>query len=207
MKTSYLSALAFISTALGQVVLHPNSPTTPTIAASKCLEVRGDGRANGTPVQMYVNCTHYPESVRWPLLVTLVSTAMVHPRRSGIWPWDPPQFGSTAPTSALMQAQVHSLSMASLTLVLITSQTRSMGLLWRFGSVSLASRLNHGSPLQMAASPSKTKVCQYIYTINWGVNHCPGLCLDLTNGNLANTNVVQVWECVTGNTNQIWTRG
>jgi hypothetical protein len=51
MRFSCLSALAFASAVLGQVVsvqLHPNTDNT------KCLEVRGDVQANGTPVQMYV---------------------------------------------------------------------------------------------------------------------------------------------------------
>ncbi|KAF9447224.1 carbohydrate-binding module family 13 protein [Macrolepiota fuliginosa MF-IS2] len=32
-----------------------------------------------------------------------------------------------------------------------------------------------------------------------------GLCLDLTNGDTTNTNVVQVWQCTDGDVNQIWT--
>ncbi|KXN92874.1 hypothetical protein AN958_07083 [Leucoagaricus sp. SymC.cos] len=32
-----------------------------------------------------------------------------------------------------------------------------------------------------------------------------GLCLDLTNGDLTNTNVVQTWKCTNGDVNQIWT--
>jgi len=31
-----------------------------------------------------------------------------------------------------------------------------------------------------------------------------GLCLDLTNGNLTNTNPVQIWQCTDGNGNQVW---
>ncbi|KXN87394.1 Endo-1,4-beta-xylanase A [Leucoagaricus sp. SymC.cos] len=31
-----------------------------------------------------------------------------------------------------------------------------------------------------------------------------GFCLDLTNGSSENFNVVQVWKCTNGNTNQIW---
>ena len=30
-------------------------------------------------------------------------------------------------------------------------------------------------------------------------------CLDLTDGNKANQNVLQIWTCGGGNTNQIWT--
>ena len=37
------------------------------------------------------------------------------------------------------------------------------------------------------------------------VSHVPGQCLDLTNGNLANSNQVQTYACITGNKNQIWT--
>lgn len=33
----------------------------------------------------------------------------------------------------------------------------------------------------------------------------PGFCLDLTNGNKANGNRMQIWQCSTGNTNQVWT--
>ncbi|KAJ8520470.1 hypothetical protein ONZ45_g2708 [Pleurotus djamor] len=33
-----------------------------------------------------------------------------------------------------------------------------------------------------------------------------GQCLDLTNGNLANSNQLQTWQCTDGNTNQIWTQ-
>ena len=29
-------------------------------------------------------------------------------------------------------------------------------------------------------------------------------CLDLTNGNTTNQNVLQIWTCSQGNTNQIW---
>ncbi|KDR84331.1 hypothetical protein GALMADRAFT_111607 [Galerina marginata CBS 339.88] len=32
-----------------------------------------------------------------------------------------------------------------------------------------------------------------------------GLCLDLTNGVLTNSNRLQTWQCTNGNTNQIWT--
>lgn len=32
-----------------------------------------------------------------------------------------------------------------------------------------------------------------------------GFCLDLTNGNKANGNRMQIWQCSTGNTNQVWT--
>jgi len=31
-----------------------------------------------------------------------------------------------------------------------------------------------------------------------------GLCLDLTDGKLTNTNVIQVWKCTDGDKNQIW---
>lgn len=48
MKLSYSSVLAFASIVAGQVMLHPNT------AFNKCLEVRGDVRANGTAVQMSV---------------------------------------------------------------------------------------------------------------------------------------------------------
>jgi hypothetical protein len=51
MKFSYLFAPAFVPAILGQVMsvqLHPNTDNT------KCLDVRGDVRANGTHVQMYV---------------------------------------------------------------------------------------------------------------------------------------------------------
>ena len=34
---------------------------------------------------------------------------------------------------------------------------------------------------------------------------CAGQCLDLTNGNLTNENVIQTWACTSGDTNQIWT--
>jgi hypothetical protein len=51
MRFSYLFALAFVPAVLGQfmsVQLHPNTDNT------KCLDVRGNIQANGTPVQMYV---------------------------------------------------------------------------------------------------------------------------------------------------------
>ncbi len=32
-----------------------------------------------------------------------------------------------------------------------------------------------------------------------------GLCLDLSDGSSANGNALQVWQCGTGNTNQVWT--
>jgi hypothetical protein len=32
-----------------------------------------------------------------------------------------------------------------------------------------------------------------------------GFCLDLTNGDLTDGNMLQLWQCSTGNTNQIWT--
>lgn len=33
-----------------------------------------------------------------------------------------------------------------------------------------------------------------------------GQCLDLTGGNLTNSNQVQTWQCADGNRNQIWTQ-
>lgn len=32
-----------------------------------------------------------------------------------------------------------------------------------------------------------------------------GFCLDLTNGSTADGNILQIWGCTTGDTNQIWT--
>ena len=32
-----------------------------------------------------------------------------------------------------------------------------------------------------------------------------GFCLDLTNDSLNDGNIMQIWKCTTGNTNQIWT--
>ncbi|XP_006462966.1 hypothetical protein AGABI2DRAFT_194010 [Agaricus bisporus var. bisporus H97] len=38
-------------------------------------------------------------------------------------------------------------------------------------------------------------------------NQNTNFCLDLTDGNLANTNQLQIWECATGNENQVWLEG
>jgi hypothetical protein len=48
MKIACFSLFALVSYAVGQTVLHP------AVDSNKCLEVRGDVLANGTPVQMYV---------------------------------------------------------------------------------------------------------------------------------------------------------
>lgn len=48
MKFASFSIFALASYVAGQAVLHPNTAT------NKCLEVRGNVQANGTPVQMYV---------------------------------------------------------------------------------------------------------------------------------------------------------
>ena len=32
-----------------------------------------------------------------------------------------------------------------------------------------------------------------------------GQCLDLTNGSSGDGNVMQIWACTSGNTNQVWT--
>jgi hypothetical protein len=48
MKLACFSLFALVSYVVGQTVLHP------AIDINKCLDVRGDVRENGTPVQMYV---------------------------------------------------------------------------------------------------------------------------------------------------------
>jgi hypothetical protein len=46
MKITFVSALAFATSVVGQTVLRPS------IASNKCVEVRGDVQTNGTEVQM-----------------------------------------------------------------------------------------------------------------------------------------------------------
>ncbi|KAF9449374.1 carbohydrate-binding module family 13 protein [Macrolepiota fuliginosa MF-IS2] len=59
MQFSYLSVLAFVSAVLSQSELHPNG------TLNKCLEVRGDVLANGTPVQIF-DCNGTPAQ-QWTL--------------------------------------------------------------------------------------------------------------------------------------------
>lgn len=76
MKLSYFSALAFVTSVVGQsTVLHPNGNV------NKCLDVRGDIRANGTAVQMYARCPSIGLIDELTLMLALIATA--HPHNSG----------------------------------------------------------------------------------------------------------------------------
>ncbi|KAJ6457406.1 ricin B lectin domain-containing protein [Mycena vitilis] len=58
-----------------------------------------------------------------------------------------------------------------------------------------------GSPFQSwngRGSPSAP-------AIRLNISSGKDMCLDLTNGSKANRNLLQIWECVAGNTNQVWT--
>lgn len=90
----------------------------------------------------------------------------------------------------------------------INVQPQPLELLWKFGNASAASHNNNGSSTLMVSFLLPTQVWLWKGFSRW----IPltqllllGLCLDLTNGNTTNTNVLQVWECTPGNTNQVWT--
>ncbi|KAF5362371.1 hypothetical protein D9756_002811 [Leucocoprinus leucothites] len=145
MKFSYLSMLAFTSVVVGQVNLHPNT------ASTKCLEVRGDVRENGTPVQIF-DCNNSPAQL-WQLNVGLTAVRL-----------------------------------ANSTFCLDASATPVNGTamkIWECFDNLPAQQWFLTSDARIALSNQ-------------------GLCLDLTNGNLTNTNVVQVWKCTDGDVNQIW---
>ncbi|KAF9451140.1 carbohydrate-binding module family 13 protein [Macrolepiota fuliginosa MF-IS2] len=146
MKFSYLSVLAFISSALSQVELHPNGNT------NKCLDVRGDILANGTPVQIF-DCNGTPAQ-QWIL-----------------------KSGET------------SVRLANTTFCLDAGASPT-----------------NGTPMKIWTCFDNLPAQEWFFTDDARIAlFNQGLCLDLTNGNLTNTNIVQTFKCTDGNTNQIWT--
>ncbi|KAF5361913.1 hypothetical protein D9756_002827 [Leucocoprinus leucothites] len=71
MKLSAFSLLTIVSYVAGQTVLHPISATT-----NKCLEVRGNVQANGTPVQIF-DCNGTPAQ-QWLLTVGQTSVRLAN---------------------------------------------------------------------------------------------------------------------------------
>ncbi|KAJ6472757.1 ricin B lectin domain-containing protein [Mycena vitilis] len=55
-----------------------------------------------------------------------------------------------------------------------------------------------GSPYQSWSGRSSPN-------IRLGISSGKEMCLDLTGGSKTNRNALQIWECVKGNTNQVWT--
>ncbi|KAF7770762.1 hypothetical protein Agabi119p4_6736 [Agaricus bisporus var. burnettii] len=148
MKLSYSSVLAFASIVAGQVMLHPNT------AFNKCLEVRGDVRANGTAVQIF-DCNRTPAQM-WQL--------------------------SLGPTS---------VRLANSDFCLDAGRTPLLG-----------------TPMKIWQCLENLPAQEWFLTSDDRIALVDrGLCLDLTNGNLTNTNVVQTFTCTDGNLNQVWLSG
>ncbi|KAJ6561630.1 ricin B lectin domain-containing protein [Mycena capillaripes] len=60
-----------------------------------------------------------------------------------------------------------------------------------------------GSPYQSWGGPNAPSAPKIQLSISQPANGV--MCLDLTDGIKANRNPLQIWQCVAGNTNQIWT--
>ncbi|KAJ3570611.1 hypothetical protein NP233_g4292 [Leucocoprinus birnbaumii] len=71
MKLKAFSLFSLVAAVAGQTVLHPISGTT-----NKCLEVRGDVQANGTPVQIF-DCNGTPAQ-QWDITEGLTTVRLAN---------------------------------------------------------------------------------------------------------------------------------
>ncbi|KAF9443039.1 carbohydrate-binding module family 13 protein [Macrolepiota fuliginosa MF-IS2] len=127
-------------------VLHPNGNT------NKCLDVRGDVRANGTAVQIF-DCNGTPAQ-QW-----------------------------------VLTANQTSVRLANSTFCLDAGATPT-----------------NGTPMKIWKCFDNLPAQEWFLTADARIAlFNQGFCLDLTDGDLTNSNVVQIWHCTRGNTNQIWT--
>jgi len=69
----------------------------------------------------------------------------------------------------------------------------------------------NGSPLTLEQCSTASQYDEFIYTstgqlelVDTSTQAPKGVCLDVTNGDDADGTIVQLWSCVTGNTNQVW---
>ncbi|EAU89191.1 G-X-X-X-Q-X-W domain-containing protein [Coprinopsis cinerea okayama7 len=66
----------------------------------------------------------------------------------------------------------------------------------------------NGVPMKIWQCYDNLPAQQWFYTLDYRLAlEGQGQCLDLTDGDLANGNVVQTWQCSNGNNNQVWTLG
>ena len=64
----------------------------------------------------------------------------------------------------------------------------------------------NGIPLKIWTCYDNLPAQSWTYTSSSQLELATGdLCVDLTNGSVADGNVVQTWACVAGNANQVWT--
>jgi hypothetical protein len=73
----------------------------------------------------------------------------------------------------------------------------------------MVSQLNNGPTPTIITSFSKAQVCHPSHSLVAFIieQHNIDFCLDLTNGDLTNSNQLQIFTCNTGNTNQVWLEG
>ncbi|KAJ3573902.1 hypothetical protein NP233_g2130 [Leucocoprinus birnbaumii] len=147
MKLIATSLLTLVTYVAGQRAIHPLSSMT-----NKCLDVRGNVRANGTPVQIY-DCNGTPAQ-QW-----------------------------------IFNANETAIRLANSPFCL-----------------DAGSNPANGTPMKIWQCFPNLPAQEWFFTADSRIAlFNQGFCLDTPSGNLVNSNIVQIWQCVDGNANQVWT--